>query len=171
MKNLILITIIISANFACAAYPGQEQVECDLPNLGSVKSILIESGTYKQNPDPNKSGDVIDNPGTLTLLGANGIMEKVNPSPGVGGIFNEYHFPSYFMSENDAMRPHRLKFETRQLGPIYIAYICDRPNALSCEDRSGNLTDSARVAINLKGERILNFNGLSLPLCNRKVLE
>lgn len=171
MKTLILTAIIISAHLAHAGYPGQEQVECELPNHGAIKAIVIESGTYKQNPDPNKSGVVVDNPGTLTLLGANGTIEKVNPTPGVGGIFNEYKFPSFFMSENNAMKSHQLKFETIQLGSIHISYICNRPNSRFCEDRSGNLTESARVAINLNGERILNFNGLSLPLCNRKVLE
>ncbi|MBL7546004.1 MAG: hypothetical protein JNL11_19450 [Bdellovibrionaceae bacterium] len=167
MKKLILTAIIVSANLAQAAQ--QEQVGCLLPNMGAVKSLVIESGTTKPNPDPTKSGVVIDNPGTLTLFGSSGVIEKANPTAGTSGIFNEYNFPNYFLSTNDAMKSHVLKFETKQLGPIYIAYICHRPNSLFCEDRSGNLTTKARVAVNLNGKTILNFNDKSLPLCGRRI--
>jgi|JI9StandDraft_2_1071091.scaffolds.fasta_scaffold434247_1 hypothetical protein len=159
MKKLILTAIIASANLAHAGK--QEQVACQLPNLGEVKEVLIETGA-----DYGAGG----NRGTLTLLGANGVIEKVNPTTGASGLFNEYNFPNYFTYTNDAMKSQILKFETRQLGPIYIAYVCNRPNAYPCEDRSGNLVSSARVAININGKRILKFNGNELPLCSRRVL-
>lgn len=159
MKKLILTAILVSTNLAYADYPKREQVECQLSDLGAVTAVLIEPGTNKLDP------------GTLTLLGATGVIEKVNPTPGAGGIFNEYNFPIAFRYENDAMTPQRLKFETRQLGPIYLAYVCNRPNAYPCEDRSGYVVDTARVAININGKRILNFNGRLLPLCNRKLLQ
>lgn len=171
MKKQILTTIMMLAGLAHASYPAQEQIECLLSDGGEVKSILIESGKFKQNPDPNKPGVVVDNPGTLTLLGPRGVIEIANPSPGIAGMFNEYNFPEAFHYENDAKKPQRIKFETRQLGLIYITYVCNRPNAVFCEDRSGNMVDSARVAINIDGLRIFNFNGISLPLCKRRLLE
>jgi hypothetical protein len=160
MKKLILTAILA---FALPSQAGiQEQVMCQLPNLGTTKGILIETGA-----DFGTGG----NRGTLTLLGANGIIEKVIPTAGIGGFFNEYNFPDYFAYTNDAMKPQRLKFETRQLGSIYISYVCNRQNAHDCEDRSGNLVNTARVAININGKKILKFNGQSLPLCNRTVLK
>ena len=157
MKKLILTIIIASAHFAHAKTT--EQVACQLPNLGAVKGIIIESGAMFEY-----SG------GTLSLLGTNGIIEKITPSPGIGGTFNQFNFPSYFTYTNDATKSQVLKFETKQLGQVIIAYVCNRPSSYPCEDRSGNLVETARVAINLNDKTILNFNGKSLPFCKRTVL-
>jgi hypothetical protein len=159
MKKLILTAIIASANLAHAGT--QEQVACQLPKAGAVTEILIETGA------DHGAGD---NRGTLTLLGQDGILEQVNPTGGMGGIFNEYNFPNFFTYTNVANKSQVLKFETRQLGLVYIAYVCNRPNAYPCEDRSGNLVTSARVAININGKSLLNFNGRSLPFCSRRLL-
>jgi len=166
MKTLILTAILASANLAHAS-EFQEQVSCLLPNQGAVKALLLESGFTKYFPDQPP----VHTQGTLTLLGENGPLEKVTPSTGTGGIFNEYNFPGSFTYENDAQRAQVLRFETKQLGELLIASICNRPNAYACEDRSGNMVNTARVAINLNGKIVLNFNGQSLPFCERRVLK
>lgn len=159
MKKLILTAIITFAHFAHA--DATEQVVCQLPNLGAIKGVLIETGAQF-----GAGGNL----GTLTLLGTNGIIEKVIPSAGTGGTFNQFHFPSFFTYTNDARQSQVLKFETKQLGRVLIAYVCNRPNSYPCEDRSGNLVETARVAINIKDKIVLNYNGQSLPFCKRKVL-
>lgn len=160
MKTIILTAIIASVQMASAASPYfPEQVTCQVPHFGALKALSFESGTTKENP------------GSLTLIGANGMIEKVNPTAGVGGIFNEYEFPSSFYSTNDALNPQFLKFETKTLGTLMVSYICNRPYAYNCEFRDGVLTPSARVQVNVNGKGILNFNGKSLPVCSRKLLK
>lgn len=107
-------------------WPGAESAK--ISTAGVAKEILIEFGTYNQIQ--NQSEVVVDNPGTLTLFGENGAIEKVNLTAGICGIFNEYHFPSNFMYKNDATRSQVLKFQTRELGQVYLSYICNYPNSL-----------------------------------------
>jgi|GEM_PF-3116000 hypothetical protein len=165
MKKIILTAIIVFSHFG-HAFEGLEQVYCQLPNRGEIKALFLESGVRKYSPNQT----AVDTQGTLALLGANGILEKVIPTTGIGGTFNQFNFPSNFMYTNDAQKSQVLKFETKQLGQVLIAYICNRPNAYPCEDRSGNLVDTARVAININGKTVLNFDGKSLPFCRRNVL-
>lgn len=165
MKKIILIAILASANFAYAVQ-GLEQIYCQLPSHRSIKALFLESGVRKYSPNEPS----VDKQGTLTLMGANGIIEKVIPSTGIGGTFNQYNFPSNFMYTNIANKFQVLKFETKHLGQVLIAYVCNRPNAYPCEDRSGNMVDTANVAINISGKSVLNFNGKSLPFCKRNVL-
>ncbi len=173
MKKLILTAILASANFAHAYYTvGLEQIVCQLPNLGAVKAIFIESGPYYAhgaNPVASIPGVVDDKLGTLSLLGANGVIEKVNPSVGTSGLFNEYNFPSYFSYTNDSRETQVLKFETKQLGSVFIAYRCNMQNAFECEIRGGSMVTTARVKVNLNGKRILSFDGRTLPMCKRNI--
>jgi hypothetical protein len=157
MKKLIFTIIVASIHFAHGK--AIEQVACQLPNLGAVKGVIIESGAMFEY-----SG------GTLSLLGTNGIVEKVAPSAGIGGTFNQFNFPSYFTYTNDARKSQVLKFETKLLGRVLVAYVCNRPNSYPCEDRSGNLVETARVSININEKAVLNFNGQSLPFCKRRVM-
>jgi len=164
MKKLILIAILTVANFAYAAQ-SLEQIYCQLPSLGGVKALYLESGVEKYSPNQPP----VVTQGTLTLMGASGIIEKVMPSTGIGGTFNQYNFPSNFMYTNVANKFQVLKFETKHLGQVLIAYVCNRPNAYPCEDRSGNMVATANVAINVNGKSVLNFDGKSLPFCKRRV--
>lgn len=164
MKKTILCTILAFAHYG-HAFEGLEQVYCQLPGAVGTQALLLESGVRKYNA----TQPFVDTQGTLTLIAANGVTENVKPSIGTGGSFNEYNFPNNFMYTNDARRAQILKFETRQLGQVLIAYICNRPNAYSCEDRSGNIVDTAHVAINIDRKIVLNFDGNSLPFCGRKV--
>lgn len=164
MKKSILTAVFAFAPLVQAFGP-QERIICQAPDLGT---FVLESGTFKERTSAYDF--VVDNPGTLTLQTASGATERVHPSEGVGGIFNEYVFPRYFVSLNDAKKPHILKFETRQLGQLQVSSVCNKPNAFYCEDRSGEITRTARVTININGERILKFDGRALPFCERKLL-